>query len=226
MRFVERSYSGRLFRPRPETHVERDGRLLIAATPWGPRSSAQRAIQTLTDYFLSWREDNEATSPFEVLSSLSPMANHLRVAVMFANDSIYQEENRSEYKAGVELAVIARSPDELAIIQIGHPQIFLDRPGFNLIPVAMNVDLSVDLSSGTELLPPLPQNMLGVTRTSNFSVISLRPQPHDRLVLISRSILPPELYQVSRSERDLEHISRVLSSADPHNPFWLAVYEL
>lgn len=226
MALEERSYSGRLFRPKPAIHTQEDGQLIIVATPWGAKSGGEKTIQSMQEFFLSSRDDQEVTSPFEKLTCLSATANNLRAAVMLTNDVIYQEENRNEYKTGLELFAMARTDREVAWVQIGQPQVFLDREGFPIIPMAGQSDLALDLSASESLLPPLPVHLLGVASTSNFGVYSFRPQPGDRLILLSRTLVPPKFFHLSRRERNTNDITRTLAAADPHSPFWLALLPL
>jgi hypothetical protein len=126
---AQQSYSGRLFRPAPETLVTEGANLGIVATPWGPRTAAKRVVELVRDYVESARQDMEATSPFQFLTCVSPLANTLRVSVMMANDSIYREENKLDYQAGVELFVFSHQKGELAYATVGLPQAFVLRKG-------------------------------------------------------------------------------------------------
>lgn len=226
MTFSERSYSGKLFRPRPEIHNDENHRLLIVATPWGPRSSAKRAIKIIQDYFLSALEDKESTAPFARIACLSPLANNLRIAVKLANDAIYSSENKNEYLSGIELFVVAQNHSEVVWVQVGYPYVLLDRPQKSLIPFGSMQDLSVEFSTRAENLPPLPNKLLGVDAYSDFAVESFRPSQHDRFILISRSHVPNQFFKLSPGERQLDNLSHILSQDDPEMPFWLGLYDL
>src|SRR4051794_4042535 len=108
MSFDERSFMGKVMRPSPEVHVEADGSFGAVVTPWGSRGSVKRVIETMSDFIMSAKNDMEATSPFQMMTCISPSANNLRAAVMLANDTIYREENKHEYQSGVELFAFAR----------------------------------------------------------------------------------------------------------------------
>jgi hypothetical protein len=220
MPFEEKSYSSHLFRPRPEVHLEKDESLLIIATPWGPRSAARKAIQIIQDYYLSSRQDREATSPFAKLTCLSPMANDIRIAVKLANDAIFHEDNKREFVSAVEIFALARNKSEAVWIQIGHPFVLLDRPQRPLTPLGSMQDLSVEFSVSAHTLPPLPNKMIGLDNSSDFSVESFRPQYQDRILLFSRSGLAPQIMQLPPAERNLARISEVLAQEDVDLPFW------
>jgi hypothetical protein len=63
--------------------------------------------------------------------------------------------------------------------------------------------------------------MIGVDNASDFCVQSFRPAQHDRLILISRSILTTDLMNLSPGERQLDRIAKALAQDDPDLPFWV-----
>lgn len=227
MSLQDRSFSGKTIRPSPEVRIEDDGSFGVIATPWGPRSTVKRVTEALSDFILSAKTDMENTSPFQVLTCLSPLANTLRAGIMLANDIIYREENKSEYQSGVELLVFTRNSTEIAFVQIGQPHVILNRtsrPGSPMIPIGVQLDLSMEWSVGKKILSPLPHDLLGLYTTSNFQVMMFRPMPGDELIFLSRTELPPSLLQTPPSERTLESLSRILAKDDPDQPFWLGTY--
>jgi hypothetical protein len=226
MSFIERSYSGKISRPTPEIEIADDGSFGVIATPWGHRQSGRRAIDILRDYTLSARQDLEATSPFQKLSCLSPLANSLRVAVMLANDSIYREENRAEYTAGVEVLVFARANNEMAFAQVGAPHFLLSRPGLPWLPLSVQIDLSTEFSRAEDMLAPLPQNLIGLHSTTNMNVGSFKTQPGDRLVFLSHSVVSHPLNALSYEGAEVTAVSAQLSKQYPDLPFWLGIFEL
>ncbi len=226
MQLDERSYAGQIFRPKPETYFEEDGSFGVVATPWGPRAAAKRTIEILKDYILSARQDMEATSPFQKLTCLSPLANTLRVGVMLANDSLYREENKNEHISGVELLVFSHQFGELAFAQVGHPNFFLARLGMPWIPLSVQFDLSTELSRPPEILPPLPQNMIGLHTTTNLNVSSFKTQAQDRLIFLSHSHVSHPMNTVTFERTSLDKISETLAQRHPNLPFWLGVLAL
>jgi hypothetical protein len=226
MELKERSYSGRIFRPTPEIYIEEDGSFGVIATPWGNRNGAKKVIELLKDYIQSARQDMEATSPFQKLSSISPLANNLRVGIMLANDSLYREDNKAEYTCGVEVLVFAHEQQELAYAQVGSPNFFLAREGLPWIPLSMQIDLATELSTSPEMLPPLPQNLLGLHTTSNMNIASFKTQPRDHLIFLSHSIVSHPLYTQKFEDSTLESVSATLSKQYPDLPFWLGTLEI
>lgn len=223
MAFEQRSYSGKVSRPTPEIHVEDDGTFGVIATPWGSRSGAKKVIDTLKDFVMSARQDMEATSPFQKLSCLSPLANNLRAGLMLANDSIYRDENKSEYISGAEVLVFSHHNGELAFAQVGYPHLYLARPGLPWIPLSIQIDLSSELSRPPEVLPPLPQNLVGLHNTTNMNLSSFRTQAGDRLIFLSHSVASHPFFALPSDQTSIDKITELLSQHHPETPFWLGV---
>ena len=223
MAFDQRSYGGKVFRPTPEIHVEDDGSFGVIATPWGARPAAKKVIDTLTDFVQSARQDMEATSPFQKLSCLSPLANNLRAGLMLANDVIYRDENKSEYISGVEVLVFSHHNDELAFAQVGYPHLYLARPGLPWIPLSIQIDLASELSRPPELLPPLPQNLIGLHNATNMNLSSFKTQAGDKLVFLSHSISSHAFFALPSEETTVDKVTELLAKHHPDTPFWLGV---
>ena len=222
LKFEERPYAGNSFRPQPEILLDPQAQLLIVATPWGARSAATKAIGRMTEYLALARTDREATSPFERLSCLSTQANNLRVAALLANEILYREDNQNEYNSGVELFAAIIDDNELVWLQAGNPQILLNRRGRTLLPLGSQIDLAYDLSEGSELLPALPAQLLGLDLSLNLNINSFRARPGDQLVLLSHSQMPNFLFSQS-GVLSLEPLSRSLAKACPNLAFWLGI---
>ncbi|MDZ4660082.1 MAG: hypothetical protein SGJ18_00550 [Pseudomonadota bacterium] len=226
MKFQERSYSGKIFRPRPEIYFSDENRLLIVATPWGPRSAAKKVSQIILDYFSAAAQDMEATSPFEKLSCLSPIANNLRIATLLANDKIFREENKTEYTSGVELFAASIEKNDVVWLQVGHPNVLLARTGKGVIPLGSHVDLALDIAAGSKILPPLPSQLIGLDMSCNLTIGSFRPQINDKLILVSRSAMSDRIYLLSDKEWNLTSVSQSLAQNHPELAYWLGVLDL
>ena len=223
MQIEERSYSGRLFRPRPEIFCDPNGSMCIVATPWGGRGAAKRAIQTIQDYFISAKSDREVTSPFQPLTCLSAAGNNLRVSIMLANDVLYREENRDQFHSGVELFVCVRDQSECAWTLIGSPSVYLARKGMNFRALDDGRDLSGFYSTSERVLAPLPQTLLGVAATSNFAVHSMPIRRGDQLVLLSRTLVPAKFLTFGKSGWSLQEMSSLLAKHSLEMPFWMGI---
>lgn len=226
IQLVERSYRGKQFRPTPEVLLDEATGLFILATPWGPRSSAKKAIQSIRDLFSAAQQDAEVTSPFQNLTCLNPVGNVLRSAVLMANDLIYREDNKNEYVSGVELLVLAFNQHEWVWIKIGQPNLLLDRFEHFILPISAAIDYSTSYSTKHALYQaPLPSDMLGLHTTSNISVQSFKPSAGDRLILLSRTHVNPALLSVRPPQRQLEALTQRLAEENPEMPFWLGILE-
>lgn len=223
--FGERPYSGRTFRPRPEIHLDTDSKTLIVATPWGPREAARKVIERMTDYLALARDDSEATSVFQKMSCLSTAANRLRTATLLANEALFRDDNREEFRSGVEIFAGTLEEDEFVWVQSGNPQILLSRPGRKLLPLGSQIDLSFDFSTESEILPGLPSQLMGLDSSLNLSINSFRAQPGDKLALISHSHLPEGIYSVGAKQISVEGLSSAVAAATPNHAFWVGVLQ-
>lgn len=224
--FNERPFSGSTYRPRPEIYLDPDGKTLIVATPWGPREAARKVIDRMNDYLALAREDNEATSPFEKVSCLSVSANRLRIATLLANETLYREENKTEYRAGVELFAGILEEDEFVWLQLGNPQILLGRQGKKPLPLGSQIDLSFDFSEGQDLLPGLPSQMLGLDASINLTLNSFRARPGDRLALVSHSHLPDSVFGLETAKMSVDQLARLIATSSPDHAFWVGVLQI
>jgi hypothetical protein len=240
----ERPYSGKTFRPRPEIFLDSQAGILIIATPWGPRSAARKVIDRMQEYLLLSRDDREVTSPFQRLTCLSTQANNLRIAAMLANEMLYREDNKLEYRSGVELFAAIMDDEEFVWLQAGTPQVFLGRRNQSLLPLGLQVDLSFDFSndnsvdqpseialdamlenkSTTDLLPVLPSHLLGLDLSINLSLNSFRSRHGDRLYLLSHSQPPEAVFTMKNPEIDF--MCGELARSQPDLGFWLGVAQI
>lgn len=224
MNFQERSFIGNSSSiPRPEIYFNHDEKMLIVATAWGNSVGAKKMIRTISDYYLATKQDNDATSPFRRLEYLSTTANNLRIAVLVANEAVYREENRNEYRTGVELFVGSLHERELAWVQVGHPHILFCRRNQPTMPLSVQLSLASEISN--EKLPPLPNALLGTSPEPSLSVHSIRPQEGDSLLLLSRSWIPPEIFTLSPSNRNFQTLSKSLGQ-DGDEPFWMGLWDI
>jgi hypothetical protein len=226
MNFQQRSYAGKIFRPKPEVYFSDSDRLLVVGTPWGNRTGTKRAVDTLKEYYVANMSDSEATSPYKKLAHLSGVANNLRIGVLLANDYIFSTENRDEYKNGAEFFTAAFDQKELVWLQVGNPHVLLKREGRPLMQLSGAIDLSMELSPLKKPLDPLPGDLIGIDSNPHIVINSFRPGPKDQLILISRSWVPTELFALDEDQINLEEISMVLSNADGDQPYWLGLWNL
>lgn len=226
MKLQERSYSSKVFRPKPAVHMDNDGTLLVVATSWGEPEHALKVTEEVVKYVNAARGDVEVTSPFEFLTCLSDDANHLRIGTLIANDQLYRSENRQEYVSGVEVLAISCRRGQLAWAQVGAPHLLLQRKSRPLVPLAVSYDHTFELGLRGSRLAPLPSHLTGVDPTCNILSGDLQVQPGDSVVLLAASLLPSALWGAAEGTRDVAAITRSMIAADAELPFWLGVLEV
>ncbi len=224
MSFKQRSFPGNhATLPKPEVFFDEQEKLLIVATPWGSSVGAKKIVETISEYYLATKSDKEATSPFRRLDYLSSTANNLRIATLVANELLYREENRSDYRSGVELFACSMQERELAWVQVGYPSVMIQRKGQSLLPISVQMGLSNEVQHEGEKLPPLPNSLLGISPEPNLSIQSICAKSGDNIVLLSRSWIPREVFK--STVKTFEDLSKALS-ADASEPFWLGQWEI
>ncbi|MGE3975568.1 MAG: hypothetical protein AB7F59_13665 [Bdellovibrionales bacterium] len=221
-----RSYSGQLFRPKPEIFTSDDNKFIIVATPWGNRAAARKTVEIASDYLSTFFRDPEATSPFPKQADLSENSNAIQVAALLANDSLLKNENKDEYKAGVELFIASIHGEEVAYLQVGFPQVLLVRKDKTPLPIGIHFDLSMENLDKTKSLHPLPDEYIGLTTVPRFHVQSFKRHKDDQLLMISHSWISKKVYQTKSESFTTDSITHALSQENPDQPFWVGVWDL
>ncbi len=228
LRFQNRPYPGENSRPTPEIHVDETTNSVFVVVPWGNREAAKKVIDRMTEYLAFAAQDREATSPLPRLTCLSTAANNLRTAALLANDMIFREDNREEYRAGVELFAATLYQNELSWLQVGGPQLLLGRGAQSLLPLGANIDLALDLRDwrSKHELPALPAQLLGLDANVNLTINSFRARAGDRLLLINHSQTPEIAFSWKADQLKMDEMVRQLAKHSPRSAFWLGLLEI
>ena len=221
MNLIERSYSGKIIRPKPHLVVNEEKDLIIICTSWGAPEHAEKAAEEIQKYVHSAKADVEVTSPFEFLTCLTDEVNYLRTSLLIVNDYLYRSENRTEYYAGVEALVLFKRGRQLAWAQVGGPSILIQRSGGSMQPLSVSGDFA---SEKQDLMGPLPQNLLGTDRSCFINVGHTTFDENDKLVLVASSILSTHLWRRSQ-DLDLNGITQSMIQENSENPFWLGIVQ-
>ena len=225
--FESQPYAGASSRPTPEVMLDTNIGTLIVAVPWGSREAARKVTERMVEYLSFASQDREATSPLPRMSCLSTAANNLRTAAMLANEMLYREDNRDEYRAGVEIFAATLSQNELSWIQVGGPHVMLGRGSQSLLPLGSSIDLALDMGvdrkPGSPRLPALPAQLLGLDSQVNLTINSFRARPGDKLVLLSHSRTPEAMFSFKSNELSTDHAVRALAKSDADTAFWLGL---
>lgn len=220
MKFTDKSYRTSNLRPKPIIHQDEVNNILIIVTPWGNKVAAEKAIKSISEHLISYQQDVEATSPFNLLTCLSPLANNLRSALKLANDIIYREDNKKEFTAGIEILTMIYNQHEICWSQVGFPSLFLSRNGQKIRPLGAQIDLTAEFQKNTTLAP-LPGKLLGIENTSDFAVHSMKFNKNDKFFFVSSTDIAPQIYNLDNTNHDVEEISKSLANTNPETPFWL-----
>ena len=222
MKLDFRCFGGKTFRPQPKTLVNNDLGGFSIVTPWGPQFQAKQVAETLMQNYEIFSSDKEITSVHKNLSCLSLEENLLRRSVLASNEQVHKNQNRGkDYAIGYEVVCGIQDKNQILFSQIGHPAIYLDRPGTTLQPLGHILDLSGGHSRLSKRLPPLPSQLFGIYADIHCSIFRIPLLSQDRLIFISRAFIPIEILNVKKENRTLEHFSLLLSKNDPSMPFWL-----
>lgn len=214
-----------MFRPKPHVHVEADGSLMVIVTSWGLPEHAVTVADEVVKYVTAARGDVEVTSPFEFMTCYSDMANHLRIALLIANESLYRSQNRSEYVSGVEILVVSREGEQLTWAQVGGPHFLLHRKERPLAPLSVCFDHSFEIGLLGGTAAPLPSRLLGVENSCQIVCGDLHIQSEDRLVLLSSSHLPVSLWTEADAP-ELPGLTKKMIAENSDRPFWLGIVDL
>ncbi len=222
MIFQERSFvQNKSYRPRPTIHWNESEGILIVITPWGQTKAKDSVVKQIEDFIVSSKLDQEMTSPFKSIQHYDKTANSIRTAILVANDHIYKTKNKTEFVTGYEILVGVIKNSHMYFATVGHPHILLNRPGKNILPLFVNLDHSLNLSSD-QLLPALPDKLLGVSSPLDIQVHNFKFKPGDHLILLSKSWIPEGF--LTLKDKEFESYTKELAQ-DKQQPFWLGVVE-
>lgn len=152
----ERGYKGQHYRPKPEVYLDKNMDLSMILTPWGSKGHVKGIYENIKDYFLSTKDDYEATTPYGRLTCLSPIENNLRTAILLTNEKLYKEKNNEEYTMACEIFAGSLYKGVFYWGQVGYPSFYLLRD-HKLTPLSIAFDNSLNFSTPSHTLPPMPK---------------------------------------------------------------------
>ncbi len=227
MHLQHQSFGGTVFRPQPEVLIHEDLKIFAIITPWGPKHQTKSIMDFLIQNYETFSNDEEVTSVFPKLQSLSQEENILRSLVLSCNQWIFKEQNNeTEYLFGYEIVCGVVIDNQVIFVQIGHPFIYLDRLNIPLQALGHVLDLSGSFSSAKKQLPPLPSQLIGLHPDAHFSIFKIPIKEGDRLLFISQNFVPGRILEIPREERTLSHLSSELSKNNKDMAFWLGLLDL
>ena len=224
MKLEHRCFKGTSFRPTPEVLLSEELSFFAILTPWGPSSYTKKLLDFLTQNQESFKSDEEKTSIYSQLQSLSKEENVLRTLILSCNEWVFKNQNEGKgYNFGYELVCGNFINGKVVFLQIGQPYIYLDRPEIPLQPLGHILDLSGAFSKKGKRLPPLPSSLLGLHPDSHFSVFSLPVEKEDRLLFVSRDFVPNLNGERGKNKQSLEAFVSCLTEENAESPFWIGL---
>lgn len=222
MKFNQKSFAGSSFRPLPEFQINEGLNMFSLLTAWGPEDQNRKVLDFLSQSYESFFSDAEKTKAHSKLESLSDEENTVRSLLLACNEWIFKELN--EEKRGIyayEIFFACLNQGKFTFVQAGQPYVYLDRRGLFLQSLGSAFDFSSLFAKTKKRLPPLPAQLIGLYPDAHFSIFSFPFQKGDRLLFISRDIIPMKLLQSRPEERSLENFLNLLSSENEKTPCWL-----
>lgn len=120
MRTVSKGASGLQKMPNTQIASLLSDRLIIIIRSWNGPEVAQKIIDEINHYMSSVEADLEVTSPFGYSENLSMLANKVKIAMLLANDNIYNTENKELYQHGAEVTILFQKENEISWASVGR----------------------------------------------------------------------------------------------------------
>jgi hypothetical protein len=220
MNFEERSYSSSLMRPRPIIYNDPSGNFLLIVTAWGASNGTERIIDNVKQHLQSVKQDEELTTPFQNILTLSDEANDLRVTTLMTNDLVFRSLNQDRYNVVIETCFVNLKNNHVAWCQMGGPHLFLKKKNSSPQPISCFPESRSELQG-----VPLPTYFLGAEPTISPRCGDLYLEPGDELILLSSSTIPSEVWHL-RGDSSLQDWTNALAEKDYEQPFWLGRIQL
>lgn len=218
---AQKTYSGEFLRPTTEIYVHETEKITLALTPWGSSEALRYFNDNIKEFLSAAVGDQEVTSPFARLPSLSSAENNLRSALLIANETVFQKCNKDSYASGAEALILHFHGQEVAWVQIGQPNLLLVREG-KLYPLQVALDLACDFRNSS----PIPGKLVGLERAWDLEVRSLVLEEADSLILLARSFIPSSFFSHTYKSDSAKTIDLLFELAVKDNsklPFWLSI---
>lgn len=187
---------------------------------WGMSIDANQFSEDLFNEFQLLQEDKDATTPFEYEDNLSMEENALKSSLKLLNSKVLNNYNKEEIKLGLETSCLCLKNNYLFWANIGQPHLLLYRKSIGLLQLHNQNDLSFDYCNSSQ--NPLPKNVLGLHNSVNISVNKLKLKKSDKLYLISRPYISPDIFKLSKEDITLDKIAKSLSQDNNQLSFWIA----
>lgn len=210
------------WRPHPTVIEEAPLGLLGVCFSWGEVNLADKLTDNIRFFVDAHLNQSEITNPFGYEESLSGLENALRSGGLLANDVIYRLVNKSNLSAGAECVIAVTHGRELALMQVGQPQVFLKRKA-QIFPLLTTFDfIPATPASGAFI----PSKLLGTNNSCYPRLQSLRYEPGDELIFLAHSCVPKTLMETSSAATSLHDLFQCIVKELPNCPFWISKVQL
>lgn len=166
MKYKTSSYNGKFKIPSVKTYNLLSDQLLIFVRSWSSEDLSSKIIDEINHFLSSIDADLEVTTPFEYFEHQSSLMNKVRISLLLANDLVYKSENKDVYHAAAEVAMIYKKNKELVCASVGQFKFTVDVDGHEFCIHDSGMGFNNEL--------PLPQNVLGLDRSVDVTVRSIR----------------------------------------------------
>lgn len=220
MKWSERSYNAKLLRPRPLIHQDESQNFILIMTPWGSQEECQKVMEHTVQHLLTVRQDQEVTSAFQKILSLSPQANELRQVALLTNDFLFRNVNSESHELVVEFLFLAFNKRQVSWAQLGCPHLFLKKFNQGTQPISCYPETQSSLQNF-----PLPSYFLGSDSTIAPRCGDLYLEKNDELILLSASSIPNQIWQSSH-KKEIGDWTDEITAENDSQPFWLGRLQL
>ncbi|MNK95621.1 hypothetical protein D3C87_1158650 [compost metagenome] len=114
----------------------------------------------------------------------------------------------------------------LAWAQVGNPSLFAQRTAQRLQPLSVGLDLSRELNTDAQTLPPMPTQLLGIEPSCSIQCGHTRLKEGEQVVLLASSSIAPSLLARESGTFSLSEITQKMIQENPEAPFWLGLIDL
>ncbi len=211
------------WRPQPTLLTEDSLQFTGVSFSWGEMDVSQKAFENIRIFVEATLNQSEVTNPFGFNESLSSLENALYSGCSQANDVIYRLINNITLTSGLEGLWMIKKGKELAMIQVGQPQVYLIR-NQTLTPLFGVGDITTSQPNNGEFLP---HRLLGVHNQGAFNIQSVGLEDNDQLLLLAHSLIPMSLHDVLKSKSkiyDAKLLFQKIAKEHPHCPFWISTF--
>ncbi|MFK8138243.1 MAG: hypothetical protein AB8E15_07790 [Bdellovibrionales bacterium] len=222
MKFTQHSfYSNDCNFPKVNSNWSEKDELLLINLAWGDRSIVGNIESQFSDYYLSTKDDNEATSPFEKILHLPTMTNNLIIGLKLVNESVYKETNKEQFVNGLESLAFHQNKEMMSWVSVGEFQVYVKKAKAKSPSLYFsNSNLASEFDSD---LPPLPKDLVGTQMQADVKYQHLSKTSGDTVVIVkSNKNLSHAIESVDKFE-DASQIAKKINKLYPDTSFWIGL---